>query len=785
MSEPIVKRTPLSGVLLVAAGVALALLGAMPAGRVFEHGYPVWPTIVACVLCAAVALATFSISSPLWPAMVANFAIVALTGVLAARSVGGGAADAAKAPIDGLRVLLQSRWPAPLEPAATALVAMLSVAAIASTAQLLRTRRFQVAELAPPVVLLGTLAMLGAPAGAPSATLLAAFVVLAIVVLWLSRRVAAPTSAPVAPSTAFGVAAVVLASALIPFATGRGAAADRFDPRANDAVEQVLQELSPLARLEELRSRQPATTLFTATGDTFDRWTLVGLTRFDGQSWMPAGDFRPTGRQLASSQSSSGAPRVVVQLGDLGGHWLPTPGEVVRSSLPVSVDTDRSGLLVPAGLAAGDKVTLDVASHVPDQAQLVTASAGRRTSAVVGTVLPSSIAELASTAVQGATSDFERAQRIEQFLKKDYALDSTGLPGHTLGLLQLFLEQTRRGRDEQFVAAYGLLASAVGLPVRIVVGFVPHPAIGNVTTVTSADVQAWPEVSFGALGWVRFNPVPAVDSPSTGRPASDPAAQTRPAVAQAPPVPRTIPPTNTVAPDEGRPSVSVSSPLPTGVKVGVGAFALVLLVAAYVFGVLTLKQRRRRRLHALERADRRVTGAFLASVDVLVDLGLDAPRSATDAELVGAGRSLLSTGKWRSLDAGGSMAGSQPDATGSFPDRDFEEASNVVGEGEPADAEPADAEPGEPAERLDEGPGVENSNDDPRQLPTLGELADRSTAAVFADEIVTTESADVAWAQMRAFEREMAQSVGPLRWLRSRLSLRSLRRGLTAEPPSS
>jgi hypothetical protein len=750
-------RFPSSSVLLVLAAEALTLVAALLGGRVFEHGYPAWPILFAVVACTVVALASFALSVAAVASVAAHVFVVAVTGVLAAGAVGGGAGDAARAPFDGVRIVLQARWPVPLAPAGVAFVAMACALAFAVTAEIVRRRRFQVATLAPAVVLLAVLALLGAPAGTPTAIVLASFVVLGVIVLWLARRQASPTAAPVARATAFGVAGAVLASALVPFVVGSGAAASRFDPRTNDAIDQVEQELSPLARLDELRTRQPATTLFTASGASFERWTLVSLPRYDGQSWMPAADFRPTGRQLVAGRASAGAQQVSLEMGDLVGHWLPTPGEVVHTSLAVSVDSARSGLLVPAGLAQGQTITLDVVSHAPDQALLATASAGRRSSIIVGpTALPSSIAELASTAVQGATSDFERAQRIEQFLKKNYALDSTALPGHTLGLLQLFLEQTRRGRDEQFVAAYGILASAVGLPVRIAVGFVPKPPVGDVTTVTSADVRAWPEVFFGSFGWVRFDPVPSVDTPATGQPAADPSAQTRPAPAQAPPVPRTIPPTNSVPPDVAGPAASVSSPLPVAVKVGLGAFGLALAVAAYVFGVLTLKERRRRRLHELARADRRVTGAFLASVDVLVDLGLDAPRSATDAELVGAGRSLLSS-------TGGRRAVGLVERAEAAGPADTDEAQENADVADLTDADLAATD----------------------EIGALGDLADRSTAAVYDLTPVSDESADVAWQQMLELERHLARSVGPVRWLRARLSLRSLRRGLTADPPST
>ena len=64
------------------------------------------------------------------------------------------------------------------------------------------------------------------------------------------------------------------------------------------------------------------------------------------------------------------------------------------------------------------------------------------------------------------------------------------------------------GTAEQFASAFAVLARAVGLPTRVVVGFRPvPPGPDGVAVVRGGDATAWPEVYFSGWGWVPFDPV--------------------------------------------------------------------------------------------------------------------------------------------------------------------------------------------------------------------------------------------------------------------------------------
>ncbi len=83
-----------------------------------------------------------------------------------------------------------------------------------------------------------------------------------------------------------------------------------------------------------------------------------------------------------------------------------------------------------------------------------------------------------------------------------------------------------------------LMAREMGLPARVVLGFVPSPDVARdkEITFTGSDIQAWVEINFAGFGWVSFFPTPDesrtprqdtskdVRGPAAGAPAAAPAA---------------------------------------------------------------------------------------------------------------------------------------------------------------------------------------------------------------------------------------------------------------------
>ena len=69
------------------------------------------------------------------------------------------------------------------------------------------------------------------------------------------------------------------------------------------------------------------------------------------------------------------------------------------------------------------------------------------------------------------------------------------------------------GDAEQYAALMAVLARALGIPARVVVGFAGSGCHGRRATdgsvpVTGADLTAWVEVPFQQAGWVAYDPTP-------------------------------------------------------------------------------------------------------------------------------------------------------------------------------------------------------------------------------------------------------------------------------------
>jgi hypothetical protein len=77
-----------------------------------------------------------------------------------------------------------------------------------------------------------------------------------------------------------------------------------------------------------------------------------------------------------------------------------------------------------------------------------------------------------------------------------------------------FLQQ-RRGFCQHFAATMAMMARTLGIPSRVVVGFLqPDRTTGPSSYVfTSQDVHSWPELYFQGVGWVRFEPTQGVGAP--------------------------------------------------------------------------------------------------------------------------------------------------------------------------------------------------------------------------------------------------------------------------------
>lgn len=263
-----------------------------------------------------------------------------------------------------------------------------------------------------------------------------------------------------------------------------------------------------------------------------DYLRLAVLERFDGEEWTPSGTtvLRNAAPQPLGGSQGAGADDVVeyrLDVGPLGGATLPSPpGTFVslndfpvvwdaRTALPLRSDGRaitgaEVGLLVlppstdPAELRAASLSTLDAPSR--------RAGTTEDPEPLTGPLLPRLARQITAT----AQTPFDRALALQRWFTSEGGFSySTGVvTGSSQDALDTFLAE-RVGYCEQFAATMALMARAVGIPARVVVGFTQGAPAGNRWVVRGTDAHAWPELWMGSAGWVRFEPTPGAPTVTT------------------------------------------------------------------------------------------------------------------------------------------------------------------------------------------------------------------------------------------------------------------------------
>lgn len=143
---------------------------------------------------------------------------------------------------------------------------------------------------------------------------------------------------------------------------------------------------------------------------------------------------------------------------------------------------------------------------------------------------PASVRRLAFDVTQGASSGYDEALAIEEYVRGiQYDL---GVPAADVGedAVEYFIFDAQRGYFDYHASAMVVMLRSIGIPSRLAVGYVLSEPVRGLDkdryAITERDAFAWPEVYFPDLGWVEFNPspnLPTIERPSA---APDPATTT-------------------------------------------------------------------------------------------------------------------------------------------------------------------------------------------------------------------------------------------------------------------
>jgi hypothetical protein len=247
-------------------------------------------------------------------------------------------------------------------------------------------------------------------------------------------------------------------------------------------------------------------------------WRSMIYGEYTGRGWQTI----PLAAEIATPQPSPDA---------LPGRYLLNQrfeivtrhqGFLFAVSDPVYVDGDttlRQVLPDKSQVIEGGASTYSVTSQANDVTirQMETAgsdySAGMRAIYLqLPTTLPHRIVELANAVVAGASLPYQKAVRIQNYLRATYPYNlsvAPAPPDHDV--VDYFLFEAKGGFCTYYATAMTVLLRAQGVPARVVAGYAmgSYDQSRQMYRVPASASHAWVEVYFPGYGWVEFEPTPA------------------------------------------------------------------------------------------------------------------------------------------------------------------------------------------------------------------------------------------------------------------------------------
>lgn len=433
---------------------------------------------------------------------------------------------------------------------------------------------------------------------------------------------------PVVPQAVLVVvlAGIALAATVLP-------ATRPFEPR--NLVTPPVNDLPVTSPLPQLSSwaAQGDVELFRVRGKETPM-RLVALADYTGATWRASTLYGPIGT-VASPDLPPGARRVEAQvevtIGKLTGPWLPTAGRpAATSAASAVVDASSGSMVLPTGARPGFSYTVKSTVDAPQDADLLAATVPDAPRYLALPDLPFSLAEYARRTVADARTPFEKAVAIEEVVRAGREPDAEAPVGSSYARLETFLfgapgvAGAQEGTAEQFASAYAVLARAVGLPTRVVVGFQPaRPGADGVAVVRAADATAWPEVYFSGWGWVPFDPMTGDSDGAT----SDSRREVINRLATPTPTPSIPAASGPPLPSKPRVPAASAAPPPTSKPWYLLLFAVPVLIAGLLGGLRAGRRSRLRRAGA--------TGAWAYVLDSLLLAGRTPARGKPAPEIAG------------------------------------------------------------------------------------------------------------------------------------------------------
>lgn len=419
---------------------------------------------------------------------------------------------------------------------------------------------------------------------------------------------------------------------------------------------------SPLGGFRKYTKDLGESELLTVSGiKAADKIRLAVMDTYDGRLWDVAGPEAQTGGSGSFSLvgetmpetpllTSKSSRTIDVSVESYSGVWLPVVGYPTELTLPTEPEDKTQDLrynaatattVLTSGVDKGYRYsfTTDVQDSYSDDALKNVPTADVTLPAVdrVPDVVAAKAAEYVGTATTpiGQLREIERQLKVNGFLSHGLASDAVpSRAGHGADRIEeLFTRNQMIGDEEQFAAAFALMARSLGYPARVVMGFAPKNVDeGAAVTITGEDVTAWVEVPFEGVGWISFAPTPdekEIPQDQNPKPKTEPQPQVR------------QPPRAEKQAEDLLTNVDINDS--DDDKKDDDAFALpgwlvailwvvgipLVLYLVPLFIIAALKSRRRTRRREAATADARAAGAWDETLDSYAELGYTVPAAGT------------------------------------------------------------------------------------------------------------------------------------------------------------
>jgi hypothetical protein len=296
--------------------------------------------------------------------------------------------------------------------------------------------------------------------------------------------------------------------------------------------------VNPFVDIRPNLRQNPPAHLFTVRAERGAYWRMLALDRFDGRVWSSS-DLQGRRALPVPEQSILGGPpppEPTLQLiqefdvEELSVPWLPAAYRPTAAAAgPARWDGTSGTLYVDGETDRGFRyqVTSRMPLASPFQLdQIDPAFAGLPpTYTALPESIPGRIHEIARELSADADTPFRKLLAIQEHLRT-FEYDEEAPAGHGIDDMLFFLERSRRGYCEQFAGTMAVLARSLGFPARVAIGFLPGDRNRDRSfRVSSDDLHAWTEISFGRYGWLAFEPTPTRDNPVAGYLTAPPSVQ--------------------------------------------------------------------------------------------------------------------------------------------------------------------------------------------------------------------------------------------------------------------